>query len=92
MNLYTNEKAIAKYWSNVNVAGIDDCWPWLGRQKRLMPFENPIGRDKAMLSTTKMMYSLVMDEVPSGRTPSMINLCGNDRCLNPTHYELKVNQ
>ena len=89
-SLYTNEKAIAKYWSYVNVTDVDDCWEWIGQKGGKMSFTASDGR-QTFLSTKKMMYSQVMDNVPTGRIPSLVNLCGNPNCLNPTHYELKVN-
>ena len=88
-SLYTNEKAIAKYWSYVNVTGVDDCWEWTGQKGGKMSFIAYDGR-QTFLSTKKMMYSQVMDNVPTGRIPSLANLCGNPNCLNPTHYELKT--
>jgi hypothetical protein len=88
-HLYTNEKAIAKFWTYVDMKGIDDCWEWKGGRSMSIPVATESGRIK-LLTARKFMYSLVMDSTPPGRIPSMECLCGNKNCLNPTHYDLRL--
>jgi len=88
-NLYTNEKAIDKFWSYVNVNGIDDCWEWKGGRTMHLSTTDKSGKLK-LLTARKFMYTLVMDNTPPGRAPSLECLCGNTKCLNPTHYDLRV--
>ena len=48
-SLYTNEKAIAKYWSYVNVTDVDDCWEWTGQKGGKMSFTASDGRQTFLL-------------------------------------------
>lgn len=88
---YTNEKAIAKFWSYVNVTEVEDCWEWKGKGAMTIAFADE-NKKVILLSGKKFMYSQVMDTVPAGRLPSLKCLCANKKCLNPTHYDLKVSK
>ena len=68
------------FWSNVDVRGDDDCWPWLigtdpdgyGRSKH-------VGEQRAH----RVAYRLVCGPIPDGEI--VRHTCDNPPCCNPRH-------
>jgi len=74
-----------RFWSNVNIQGVDECWSWMGNFKTDKGYGRfPISSKK---STTAPRFAYVdsKGEIPEGH--EIRHKCDNPSCCNPSHLE-----
>lgn len=75
------EKHIKRFWSKVDIRGLDECWPWLASRddKNYGAFKYRGHMHKA----SRIALSLKDGPVP--RHLHALHRCGNPPCCNPAH-------
>jgi hypothetical protein len=71
-----------RFWRHVRVAGPQDCWEWLGRTDG-----SGHGVHDGRMAH-EVAYVLARGALPPGA--SLVGLCGNARCVNPHHHEVRL--
>lgn len=72
-----------RYWKNVDIRSLDDCWPWIGALSK-----DGYGRfsfDGSNRSAARYVYKLTGNPLPDDM--EVDHLCGNRACQNPLHLE-----
>lgn len=78
----------ARFWSKVDVRGLDECWPWLGGK-----YSNPShpklqygqARDQSgrKVRAHRLAHELTRGPIPRGM--QVCHRCDNPPCCNPVH-------
>jgi hypothetical protein len=71
---------LARYWSNVDRSGEDECWPWLAGT---VEGYGQVRFDGEKLGSHVVSFRLQYGAVPSGKM--VLHACGNRLCCNPAH-------
>lgn len=72
-----------RFWANVDRAGDDECWRWLGT---VHPSGyGYFGLNYQNYTSHRVAYGLIRQSVPT--TLTLDHLCGNTSCVNPRHLE-----
>jgi hypothetical protein len=80
-----NPDILGRFWSKVEVAGPDDCWPWRSKVDTYGRFR--ILRDFRAIGSHVFSWILAnRQEVPPGLF--VLHSCDNKRCVNPTHLSV----
>ena len=72
---------VARFWSYVDVRGLDECWPW-----KAGCFEGGYGQfrlNKRKVKAHRMAYELTRGALPGGFFA--LHRCDNPPCCNPVH-------
>jgi hypothetical protein len=78
------EKVILRFWSNIEVNGKDDCWPWLS-------YLTSQGYARFRYLQKHYLASRVMFYLIYGVDPGELSAChecNNPVCVNPNHLYL----
>lgn len=70
-----------RWWQNVEPAGADECWPWLGLRDRI-----GYGRFRSNLTSSQKAHRIALLRV--GQDPGelkVLHRCDNPPCVNPAH-------
>lgn len=87
---------IDRFWSNVDIFGSDECWPWLGNRN-----QDGYGRfwlNEKLEGAHRISWMLVNGVIPvlfDGRSSMICHSCDNPPCCNPSHLFIgnnKINQ
>jgi hypothetical protein len=81
------EEAAARFWSNVDRLGPDDCWRWLGTTDVRGRGQVYLGRVNGRLiraSATRMAWELMNGAIPDGQ--KLCHTCDNVRCCNAQRH------
>ena len=75
-----------RFWSNFQMRGADECWPWLGKLDgrgygRIRIDKEHGGSKRAH----RVAYEIFVGPIPDGLT--IDHLCRNRACVNPDHLE-----
>jgi len=80
-----SESDIQRFWSKV--VKTDSCWSWNGSH-------NPDGYPTFWLAylnrcpqASRIMYSLMIGDVPEGNQEAIDHKCNNPGCVNPDHLQ-----
>lgn len=73
-----------RFWPKVDKRGPDECWPWIGYQRRGNGFFHMASRQ--LWSSRRLAWILSTGGDP-GRSP-VRHKCGNGLCCNPDHLSL----
>ena len=74
-----------RFWSKVDVCGLDDCWDWQGSvaHDRYGGFSAWIDGKVRSFKSHRFAYAMENGEVSEGT--SVLHSCDNRRCCNPGH-------
>jgi len=87
---------VAKFWSNVDRRGMEECWMWLGATctpnnrfpNYLLPrfTSGQIAGEPHSAFAYRVAYRLTFGDIPKGMTVD--HICFNPMCCNPAHLQL----
>jgi len=73
---------VARFWSNVSVAGVNECWPWKRYCKSGYGQVKWLGRAE---EAHRIAYTIAYGDVP--RDVVVRHRCDNPKCCNPQHLQ-----
>jgi hypothetical protein len=77
-----------RFWRNVQRAGANDCWLWMGVRNNDgygIFHPNRLGANQTTIAAHRFAYQLTNSKIPDGK--ELDHLCRNRRCVNPSHLE-----
>ena len=84
-----NESDEARFWSHVNVRGIDDCWEW---QATLDADDYGVFKlSGKQWKAHRLTYLLTNGVIPEGKIVRHA-VCNNPACCNPRHLDIGTQQ
>ena len=72
-----------RFWSYVDKAGVESCWPWLMRLSH--GYGRFTIRHGLTIQAHRVAYELTVGRIPAGLV--IDHLCRNPCCVNPSHLE-----
>lgn len=76
-----------RFWSNVAVAGEDDCWLWTGGLNG--GGYGSMGNDGRSITAHRASWQIHYGEIPNVQPRLVVmHKCDNPQCVNPHHLEL----
>jgi len=75
-------EAIAKFWSQIKVGGVDDCWPWTGTTDNV-DYGAFYLKGNGQYKSHRVAYALSRGYIPRHRL--VLHTCDNPSCCNPCH-------
>lgn len=90
----SEDEFLNSFWGNVRILGDDDCWPWLGKRRKVK------GKAKSGYgifpygSTNYTAHRIAYNIVNKDLSHEMVvdHLCKNPCCNNPSHLEQVTNK
>jgi hypothetical protein len=79
----------ARFWSKVEIAGPDDCWPWTGSTQHSGHGKFQASREgepKLLVMAHRWAYEFAHGPIPNGMV--VRHRCDNPHCVNPAHLEV----
>jgi hypothetical protein len=86
---FYSPSALERFWSYVKVAGVDECWEWVGYRTR-----NGYGKLRVvekLVSAHRMAWEIANGPIPEGpgyHGTCVRHRCDNRACCNPAHLLL----
>lgn len=79
-NAYRTLDEQTRFWSQVRIAGPDDCWPWMSAIVRR--YGHFAAREKSV-KAHRYAYQITKGTIPKGQI--VRHTCDNPPCCNPAH-------
>lgn len=85
-------RAANRFWKYVDISSPKDCWNWIGSLNGQGYGQIHVGSTQNGTDTTmkahRFMWLMLERALPHGITNTIDHLCGNTRCVKPSHLRI----